>query len=177
VKESKVTSKTPTSDHSRPRLLGTRAVQLASTILALSHPSKRNKMGVHLPATGPHVHRAGLTDSTSNSLEAFFPVPAAAGHVSAVAPPNAVSGRYSIGIAERGLSDALQVREAKKNGSSCRASSARHWRSGRWLQGKRARVANPCRLVVSRRVSVAVINILDFWAAVATAIYSRFSPV
>jgi hypothetical protein len=38
-------------------------------------------------------------------------------------------------------------------------------------------VANPCRLVVSRGASVAVINILDFWAAVATAIYSRFSPV
>jgi hypothetical protein len=29
-------------------------------------------------------------------------------------------------------------------------------------------------LCVSRRASVAVINILDFWAAVATAIYSRF---
>jgi hypothetical protein len=38
-------------------------------------------------------------------------------------------------------------------------------------------VANPRRLVVSRRASVAVINILEFWAAVATAIYSRFSPV
>ena len=37
---------------------------------------------------------------------------------------------------------------------------------------------NPCRLVVLSLVgpaSVAVINILEFWAAVATAIYSRFS--
>jgi hypothetical protein len=77
----------------------------------------------------------------------------------------------------RGLSDALQVREgkeAKKNGSSCRASVPATGEVEKQLQGRRARVANPCRLVVSRRGSVAVINILELWAAVATAIYSRF---
>jgi hypothetical protein len=139
LKNQKGTSNTPTSDNSRPRLRRTRAVHLALTILALFHPSRRNKMGA-CSGCSKQAHKADLTDSTSNSLEAFLPCQhhlAAAGYIGDC---GALKLReWSIGIASRSKRRPPGTRRegSKEERIELPCQRASHWRSGNVAAGQK----------------------------------------
>jgi hypothetical protein len=103
------TSKTPTSDHSRPRLLGTRAVQLARRS-SLSSTRQNATRWEHLPATGRPTRQA-LPTPRRTAWKLSLPCQQQGIHWRC----GALNLReWSIDTAKRGLSDCLQVREARR---------------------------------------------------------------